>query len=179
MVGARVVSGQHYVLIETMDLETETNNSTGFNIPGKKKTLRKRRVFYTPDEPEYEFVHGRGLVHLETKIGMVAVISIGVAVVSSVILTAKEGVTLHKNEKLGYFQFEGSVIVVIFDSKRNIKFDAEAGVHSKMGVQIGSVHEMSELHHREEESRQKSQPTCVCNWRSVLSSFSTSWKLGQ
>lgn len=141
VIEARVISGQHYALIETMDLETETDALNSKD--GKKKTLRKRRVFCTPNEPGYQFIQSRGLVVLETNIGMVAVLPVGMAVVSSVILTAEKGVTLRKGEELGYFQFGGSDIVVMFESKRKIRLHAEAGVHYKMGVQIGHVQETS------------------------------------
>lgn len=141
---ARVMSGQHYALIETMVLETEANGPKDRSINGQRKTLRKRRVFRTPNEPGYQFVQGRGLVVLETEIGMVAVLPVGVAVVSSVILIAEEGVTLRKGEEIGYFQFGGSYVVAIFESKRKIKLDAKVGVHYKMRVQIGNVQDMSE-----------------------------------
>lgn len=72
---------------------------------------------------------------------MVAVLPVGMAVVSSIILTAEKGVTLRKGEELGYFQFGGSDIVVMFESNRKNRLDAGAGVHYKMGVQIGSVQE--------------------------------------
>lgn len=71
---------------------------------------------------------------------MVAVLPVGMAVVSSVILTAEEGFTLRKGEELGYFQFGGSDIVVMFEAKPKVKLDAEAGVYYKMGVQIGTAH---------------------------------------
>ena len=143
VVEARVMSGQHYALIEIMDLEIEANGSKDSSRNGQGKTLRKRRVFCTPNEPGYQFVQGRGLVVLETEIGMVAILPVGVAVVSSVMLTAEEGVTLRKGEEIGYFQFGGSDVVVMFESKRKIKLDAEVGVHYKMGVQIGNVQDMS------------------------------------
>lgn len=143
VVEARVISGQHYLLIEAVDLETETNDSEDGSTEGKKKRLRKRRVLYTPNEPGYQFVQSRGLVVLETKIGMVAVLPVGMAVVSSVILTAEVGVTLRKGEELGYFQFGGSDVVVMFEAKGKVKLNVETGVHYKMGVQIGNAQEMS------------------------------------
>ena len=143
VVEAQVMSGQHYALIETINLEIEANGSTESSINGKRKTLRKRRVFCTLNKPGYQFVQGRGLVVLETEIGMVGVLPVSVAVVFSVILTAEEGFTLRTSEKIGYFQLGGSDVVVMFESKRKIKIDAKVGVHYKMGVQIGSVQDMS------------------------------------
>ena len=74
-----------------MDLETETDASIGCDVDGKKKILRKRRVFCTPNEPGYQFVQGRELVVLETKIGLVAVLPVGMSVVSSVIFDGRRG----------------------------------------------------------------------------------------
>ena len=141
VVEARVMSGQHYAAIETLELEVE---QPGSSIE-KKKMLHKRRVFYTPNDPGYQFVQGRGLVVLDTDIGMVAILPVGMAVISSVILTAEEGVTLRKGEELGYFQFGGSDIVVLFESRLKIILNAQEGVHYKMGVQLGNAQERSRL----------------------------------
>lgn len=137
VVEARVMSGQHYALIEVLELDTEQPDSRD----EKMKTLHKRRVFYTPNDPGYQFVQGRGLVVLDTDIGMVAILPVGMAVISSVILTAEVGVTLRKGEELGYFQFGGSDIVVLFEAKRKVKLNAEVGAHYKMGVEIGKAEE--------------------------------------
>lgn len=70
-------------------------------------------------------------------------ISVALAVVSSVVVTAEEGVTLRKGEELAYFQMGGSDVVVMFEAKRKVVLDAEVGKHYRMGVQIGNVHEIS------------------------------------
>ena len=88
VVEARVMSGQHYALIEARELEIE-HFGPREPFTGRKKTLHKRRVFYTPNDPGYHFVQARGLVVLDTAIGMVAILLVGMAVVSSVILTAE------------------------------------------------------------------------------------------
>ena len=142
VVEARVMSGQHYALIEAVELELVQCDSNEHFLDEKKKTLHKRRVFHTPNDPGYQFVQGRGLVVLDTDIGLVVILPVGMAVVSSVILTAEEGVTLRKGEELGYFQFGGSDIVVMFEAKSKVRLDAVVGVHYKMGVQIGKVQEM-------------------------------------
>ena len=135
---ARVVSGHHYCLIDTVDLEIGMDAPKGGDIYGKKRILGKRRVFFSPNEPRYQFVQRRGLVILETKIGMVAVLAVGMSVVSSIILTAEEGVTLHKGEELGYFQFGGSDIVLMFESKAKVNMTAEFGLHYKRESKLGT-----------------------------------------
>ena len=138
VVNARIISAQHYALIESKEAKTDGTSLGDCNIDGKR-TLRERRVFCTPNEPGYQFVQVRGLVLLGTKIGMVAVLPVGIAVVSSVILTAEEGITLRKGEELGYFQFGGSDIVIMFEAQCKAQLSAEVGEHYKMGVQMGTA----------------------------------------
>ena len=53
VVEARVISGHYHTLMKTIDLETEANGSIDSSLNGQRKTLRKRRVFRTPNEPGY------------------------------------------------------------------------------------------------------------------------------
>lgn len=93
---------------------------------------------YDPrDETGFQFTQARGLVVLATPIGLVAMLPVGMAQVSSVILTAREGVTLRKGEEIGYFQFGGSDVVVVFEAASNVCLTAEVGVHYRMGRRIG------------------------------------------
>ncbi len=68
----------------------------------------------------YEFFQNRGVVVIDTSesdggdIGIVAVIPVGMAHVSSVVLSAVEGSHMAKGEEFGYFQFGGSDIIVLF-----------------------------------------------------------------
>ncbi len=68
----------------------------------------------------FEFFQNRGVVTIDTSasdggdIGIVAVIPVGMAHVSSVVLTAVEGTRMAKGEEFGFFQFGGSDIIVLF-----------------------------------------------------------------
>jgi phosphatidylserine decarboxylase len=68
----------------------------------------------------YEFSQTRGVVTIDTSqsdcgdIGIVAVIPVGMAHVSSVVLTAVPGRHMAKGEEFGYFQFGGSDIIILF-----------------------------------------------------------------
>lgn len=68
----------------------------------------------------YEFSQTRGVVTIDTAqsdcgdIGIVAVIPVGMAHVSSVVLTAVPGRHMAKGEEFGYFQFGGSDIIILF-----------------------------------------------------------------
>lgn len=67
----------------------------------------------------YEFSQTRGVVTIDTSqsdcgdIGIVAVIPVGMAHVSSVVLTAVPGRHMAKGEEFGYFQFGGSDIIIL------------------------------------------------------------------
>ncbi|KAI8955673.1 putative phosphatidylserine decarboxylase [Xylaria longipes] len=91
------------------------------------------------DATGYQFCQARGLVVLDTEIGLVAVLPIGMAQVSSVILTAEEGKTLFKGEEIAYFQFGGSDIVIVFQAGSKVNITTERGTHNNVGVQIGTA----------------------------------------
>lgn len=68
----------------------------------------------------YEFFQNRGVVTVDTSasdsddVGIVAVIPVGMAHVSSVVLTAVDGKHMAKGDEFGYFQFGGSDIIILF-----------------------------------------------------------------
>ena len=68
--------------------------------------------------------------------GMVAVLPIGMAQVSSVNLTAEPGAELFKGEEFGFFAFGGSDIVMLFESDK-VVLEAKIGTHYNQGRRIG------------------------------------------
>ncbi len=118
---ARVIPGQVYLQV----------------VADEQHHLRTVRIFDAPDEPGYQFAQARGLVVLDTPIGLVAVLPIGMTQVSSVVITAEVGVTLRKGEELAYFQFGGSDVVLLFEARSNVSLTAQVGVHYKMGTRLG------------------------------------------
>jgi len=121
---ARVIQAQAYLEVDAVKNEDGTHR------------LQSRRTLDAPDNLGYQFAQTRGLLVLDTPIGLVAVLPMGMAQVSSVILTAEVGVTLRKGEEISYFQFGGSDIVVIFQARSNVSFIAQPGVHYKTGTRI-------------------------------------------
>ena len=111
-------------------------------LPGEegKSALTMKRTFDAPDDPGYEFMQARGLIVIESEIGLVAVLPMGMAQVSSVVLTAEEGVTLQKGEEISYFQFGGSDIVMVFERASNVCFSAQQGVHHCVGRAIAKAY---------------------------------------
>jgi phosphatidylserine decarboxylase len=124
---ARVVPGQVYLEVEALP-----DGKGGHNIVSK-------RGFDAPDNAGYQFAQARGLIVLDTPIGLVAVVPIGMCQVSSVIMTAEVGVTVRKGEELSYFQFGGSDIILVFEAASNVSFTAQLGVHYKMGTRIAQA----------------------------------------
>ena len=90
----------------------------------------------TVDGTGYQFTQDRGLIVLDSPIGLVAVLPIGMAQVSSVNLTAQPGAILCKGEEFGFFAFGGSDIVTLFQKDR-VDLDAKAGAHYQQGRRIG------------------------------------------
>jgi phosphatidylserine decarboxylase len=119
VVEARVIQGQTY-----MDIGVRSVMVNGAS----------ENVLHALDGTGYQFVQTRGLVVLESPIGLVACLPMGMAQVSSVVLTACVGQTLRKGEELGYFQFGGSDFVMVFERASNVQLIAQPGVHTKQGT---------------------------------------------
>ncbi|KAL4739549.1 phosphatidylserine decarboxylase-domain-containing protein [Aspergillus similis] len=120
---ARTIQGQNYMQFEAVPAVDPSS-------PGKSELT-------IPNKVGYQFCQSRGLVIMDTGSGLVAVVPVGMAVVSSVILTAEVGAEVHKGEELGYFQFGGSDVVLIFESQLDVRITMEKGQHYRMGREIG------------------------------------------
>ena len=91
------------------------------------------------DGDTYQFNQERGLVVIDSpEVGLVAVLPIGMAYVSSVNLTAEVGAELQKGEQFGYFLFGGSDIVTVFQDK-DVVLDAEVGTKYLQGQRLGAL----------------------------------------
>jgi phosphatidylserine decarboxylase len=90
------------------------------------------------DGTGYQFTQDRGLIIIDSPLGLVAVLPIGMAQVSSVNLTAEVGSTLSKGEEFGFFAFGGSDIVTLYEAGR-VCFDANIGTHYNQGRKIGQA----------------------------------------
>jgi len=128
---ARVIPGQAYlqVVVDPPDPKEV----------GGRCRLKPHRHFDAPDDAGYQFAQARGLIVLDSPIGLVAVVPIGMCQISSVVLTAEEGMTLRKGEELSYFQFGGSDIILLFEAASNVSIIAQVGVHYKVGARIAQA----------------------------------------
>jgi len=91
------------------------------------------------DGDSYQFNQERGLIIIDSpEVGMVAVLPIGMAYVSSVNLTPEVGAVLRKGDEFGYFLFGGSDMVILFQDK-NVVIDAEVGKKYFQGQRLGRM----------------------------------------
>jgi phosphatidylserine decarboxylase len=87
----------------------------------------------------YQLNQERGLVILESPaVGLVAMIPVGMTFISSVVLTPEVGARLHKGEEIGYFQFGGSDMVLLFQD-RGVVLEPEPGDKRLQGQRLGRV----------------------------------------
>ena len=119
---ARVIQGQTFMEIGVKSAI----------VDGKTQNVLDAR-----DGTGYQFVQTRGLVVIDSPIGLVACLPMGMAQVSSVVITAEAGQTLHKGEELGYFQFGGSDFVMVFERASNVQLISQPNVHYNQGSWIG------------------------------------------
>lgn len=127
---ARVIHGQVYLDVEATEVVDRYS----------KNSLRLKRKYNAHDDTGYQFMQSRGLIVLETSVGLVAILPIGMCQVSSVMITAEVGVTLRKGEEISYFQFGGSDIIMVFEASSNVCLSAQPNVHYKMGTKIGQAY---------------------------------------
>lgn len=73
------------------------------------------------DGTGYQFIQMRGLFVIDSpELGLVAVLPIGMAHVSSIVPVASVGDKLNKGDEISYFQFGGSDIIVVFQEKAGV-----------------------------------------------------------
>ena len=90
------------------------------------------------DGTGYQFTQARGLIIIESPVGLVAVLPIGMGQVSSVNLTAEVGAMLAKGEEFGYFTFGGSDIILMFEANK-VKITAQIGTHYNQGKAVATA----------------------------------------
>lgn len=108
-------------------------------INRRLKTRRSNYMIASDDSVGYQFSQARGILILDTPLGLVAVLPIGMSFVSSVVMTADVGIYLQKGQEFGYFQFGGSDYIMLFPEHMNITFTAQLGIHYDQGQQIAYI----------------------------------------
>jgi phosphatidylserine decarboxylase precursor len=124
VVEARVIQGRAW-----LDVHVETSTVNGSPV----------NVIEAVEGTGYQFLQTRGLVVLDTPQGLIACLPVGMAQVSSVVITAEVGTVLRKGEEMGYFQFGGSDFVLVFEARCDVAFDISPDQHVQQGRRIGRI----------------------------------------
>jgi phosphatidylserine decarboxylase len=90
------------------------------------------------DDVGFQFTHTRAHIIVESAAGYVAVMPVGMGHISSVVITAEEGMRLTKGEEFGFFAFGGSDIIMLFQRNR-VQVMAKKETKYKMGEAIANV----------------------------------------
>ena len=135
-VSGRVLESRDIMGVVYLEVTAVPDPATGRNRLDGKRVDK----FDAPDTPGYEFMQNRGLVVMESSIGLVAILPMGMGQVSSVVMTAESGRVLRKGEEISYFQFGGSDIVMVFEAASNVHFTATVGQHYKYGRAIAKAY---------------------------------------
>ena len=129
---ARVIPEQVYLEVNVVKKDGKKVLSPVreiINVEGKFNDV------VAPDNPGYQFCQTRGLIIIESKtVGKVAVLPVGMAQVSSVVLRVKEGDVVTKKNEISYFQFGGLDVVMLF--QKGVSIVAKKGDSYKVGQKI-------------------------------------------
>jgi len=93
------------------------------------------------DGTGYQFKQDRGLIVMDSPVGKVAMVAIGMDFISSCNLSVSEGAYLNKGDEFGYFLFGGSDMIMLFENP-NIHIELEdknKGKFFKLGQVFGRL----------------------------------------
>ncbi|KAG0127200.1 phosphatidylserine decarboxylase-related protein [Tuber indicum] len=105
---------------------------------GSSRDSKVARGLDAPDTPGYQFLQARGCIIFDSPIGLVAMLPVGMAQVSSVKLSVEKGQTVEKGQEVAYFQFGGSDYILVFEKGSQVNLTAQEGTHYLTGQQIGT-----------------------------------------
>lgn len=100
-----------------------------------------------PDGAGYQFIQQRGCIMIDTtgyaNVGMVAVLPMGMAQVSSVKLSVQAGATVQKGQEISWFEFGGSDLVLVFEEQAKVGNwppSTDPRPHHLMGEALCTLH---------------------------------------
>jgi phosphatidylserine decarboxylase len=131
----RKISGKVYMdVFREPDGTLNVVDGDTYQFNQERGLIRRR---YLPVQPG-AWPHRHRLAGSRSGRGLVAVLPIGMAYVSSVNLTTEVGAELRKGDQFGYFMFGGSDIVTVFQDS-SVVLDAEVGRKYLQGQRLGSL----------------------------------------
>jgi phosphatidylserine decarboxylase len=108
-------------------------------IPGGtwvNETVKEDGSLENTDNIGFQFAHTRACIIIESIVGFVAVIPVGMGHISSTVITAETGINLRKGDEFGFFGFGGSDIIMLFQADR-VELTARPEVQYRQGEQVG------------------------------------------
>lgn len=85
---------------------------------------KEERNLTAPNSPGYQFLQTRGVLIIENPLlGKVAVLPVGMAMVSSVRLSVKAGDMVEKGDEIAGFAFGGSDVVCVFEGRAGLRVE--------------------------------------------------------
>lgn len=97
----------------------------------------EKGILKAAPKPGFQFNQDRGVMVIDSpEMGLVGLLPVGMAQISSVVITAEEGVELHKGAEFGYFQFGGSNMLMLTEKGR---FSFDQSVLKKKHILQGSA----------------------------------------
>ena len=109
-------------------------------IPGRigLSVKRGKKGLEATLEPGFQFTQDRGLMVLKSPVmGLVGLLPVGMAQISSVNLPAEVGAQLYRGEEFGYFQFGGSNMLMLTQKDRFHFDESVVGKPLLQGTAIG------------------------------------------
>lgn len=138
VVEATVIEGLCY--LEVVFVRETRGKPAHLQMRRSMDTDNPTRSLDVPNSAGYQFIQARALILIKTDdIGLVAVLPIGMAQVSSVKLSVGAGSDVKKGDELAYFQLGGSDVVTVFQKCANVEFTAKATWHYNYGKQIATA----------------------------------------
>ncbi|PLB51486.1 phosphatidylserine decarboxylase-related protein [Aspergillus steynii IBT 23096] len=107
------------------------------SLESRRKSKPTGSSLIAVDGEGFQWCQTRGLVVLDTPVGLVAVLPVGMSQVSSVRFTVREGDELRKGDEMSFFQFGGSDVVLVFQQSSHVETFVDPDQPLKMGERIG------------------------------------------
>lgn len=138
VVESRVILGQVYREIIAQPVENSTTGEHVLKSVGlHSASEEEQNQLALNDVVGYQFAQARGLIVLDTPIGLVAILPVGMGFVSSVVMTADVGKTIYKGQEICYVQFGGSDHIVMFEAASCVNLTAQMGTAYQKGQVLG------------------------------------------
>jgi len=116
--------------------------------PNRHRVPSSRDSLDAPNSPGYQFLQSRAVIIIKNpELGYVAVLPMGMAQVSSVVLECKVGGILTKGQEISYFQFGGSDIVLVFQKNAYVTFTTTLDTLNRVGKTIATASPASPTPH--------------------------------